>query len=76
MANVSPAPSTPQTGTKAYIGGAAAFLTAFITALLVVWTDTDPLQARDFVVATGSALGSGALVGILTYTVPNQPTGR
>ena len=73
MAPVTPAPGVPQTGTKAYIAAGLGFIGAFLTTLLTVWTDTDPLTARDFIVATAAAVTSGAVTGIVTYAIPNQP---
>lgn len=73
MSNLSPAPGVPQTGTKAYIATGIAFVGAFLTALLAQWTDSDPLQARDFIVALAAAIASGVLTGIGAYMVPNQP---
>lgn len=51
---------------KAYVGGAAAFLTA----LLAEWTGGhDPLEARDFVVALLGAVTTFSVV----YATPNRP---
>lgn len=69
----SPYPDQPQTAAKAYWGAAVSFIGAFLTSLLMGWTDTDPLQARDLVVALAFALGTGALTGGVTYGVRNKP---
>lgn len=68
----SPAPGTPQTPTKAYWALIVSFVGAFGTSLLAQWTDTDPLQARDFVVALVFALVTGGLTGGVTYQVRNR----
>ena len=73
MAHITPAPGAPQTSTKAYIATGISALGAFLTALLVVWTDTDPLTGRDFVVALSAAIGSGGVTGVATYVLPNKP---
>ncbi len=73
MSDVSPAPGTPQSATKAYIATGLAFLGVFLTALLAEWTDTDPLSARDFVVALAAGVVSGGVTGGVTYQVANRP---
>lgn len=72
--NLSPAPGVNQTPTKAYIATGLSALGAFLAALLVVWTDTDPLTSRDFVVALAAAVGTGGVTGVATYSLPNKPT--
>lgn len=69
----SPYPDQPQTPHKAYWAGVTAFLGAFLTALLMGWTDSDPLTARDLVVALAFALGTAGVSGGVTYAVRNRP---
>jgi hypothetical protein len=71
--NLSPAPGTPQNALKAEVAAAVSALAIFLGALLVEWTGSDPLEARDFVVALAAALAGGALTGGATYSVSNQP---
>jgi len=70
----SPAPGTPQTPTKAYVALVVAFIAAFGTSLLTVWTDSDPLSTRDFVVALVFALVGSGITGGAVFTVQNKPT--
>jgi hypothetical protein len=69
----SPAPGVPQTAFKAEIAAGLAFLAVFLGALLVGWTDEDPLETRDFVVALLAALVGGGITGGATYQVSNKP---
>ena len=73
MTDLSPAPGTPQTAEKAGYGGVVAGLAIFLGALLVEWTDTDPLEARDFVVALCAAAGGGGLTSGVIYKKKNKP---
>lgn len=73
MSDITPAPGTPQTNHKAYVATAMSFLGVFLTALLAEWTDTDPLSARDFVVALAAGVVSGGVTGGLTWQVKNRP---
>lgn len=52
--------------TKAWKSGAT-FVGTYLAFLLLYWTDTDPLQVRDFVVAGALSLGAAGL----TFAVPN-----
>lgn len=61
------------TSSKAYVATGVATVGAFLTALLVVWTDTDPLTARDFVVAFAAGVASGGVTGGATYQTTNYP---
>lgn len=70
---LSPDPGVPQTAWKAQVAALVAFLAVFGGALLMEWTDTDPLEVRDFVVAFVAALVGGGLTGGATFQVRNQP---
>jgi hypothetical protein len=73
MTTSTPAPGVPQTPTKAYVALGVSFLAVFFGALLVEWTDSDPLEARDFIVALVAALVGGGITGGATYQVKNTP---
>lgn len=68
----SPTPGLPQTATKARVAAVGGFLFVFIAVLLTVWTDTDPLTARDVVFALGSAIGTSLGLGTAVYKIPNS----
>lgn len=69
MSNLSPAPGTPQTGTKAYVATAATVVVAFV----LVWVaDEDPFTAKEAASAAVQALIAGGLVGIPTYAARNK----
>jgi hypothetical protein len=70
---MSPAPGAPQTGTKAVWGAAIGFLGAFLTTLLTVWTDSDPLSARDVVFALSGGVVFAGAAGTAVYNMPNRP---
>jgi hypothetical protein len=73
MGSVSPPPGVAQTGTKAVIGGVLGFLGAFLTTLLTVWTDRDPLVARDVVFALSGGVAFAAVTYFGVYNLPNKP---
>lgn len=73
MTHSSPSPGMNQTATKAMVAAAGGFVFAFLTTLLQVWTDVDPLSARDVVVALVSGIGSSLSLGTLVYKIPNKP---
>lgn len=71
MANMSPAPGTPQTGYKAYAATALAMVAAFVA----FWIgDDDPFTKKDAGEAFLSALVAGGFTGIPTYLVKNKAT--
>lgn len=56
---------------KAWVATALGALGAFGTALLTVWTDTDPLTARDLVVAAVAAITTGGITGGAVWNTSN-----
>lgn len=71
MSNLSPAPGVPQTGTKAYVSAALAFVVAFATYYIA---DVDPFTKKEIVEALIiAAIGSG-LAGGGTYVAKNKVT--
>lgn len=72
MNDLSPAPGVEQTATKASVATVLGFVAAFGTALLTVWTDSDPLTGRDFVVALVFALVGGGITGGSVYQAKNR----
>lgn len=69
MANVSPTPGTPQTGTKAYLATALTVVVAFV----LQWVaDSDPFTAKEAAEAAVMALVAGGVVGVPTYAVANK----
>lgn len=69
MSEMSPDPGVPQTGTKAYVATAIAFLVAFAG----IWIlDEDPFTQKELVGALlAAAVGSG-LTGGGTYMTKNR----
>lgn len=77
MSNLSPAPGTPQTGTKAYIAGVAAFVGTFIFGLwqaLSDRTDLDSMTNTQWLIVVLGALATAVSTGGFTYAVQNRPT--
>lgn len=70
MSNLSPAPGTPQTGYKAYVATALAFITIVVSAWI---GDDDGVTAKEIAgwIVSG-VIGSG-LTGAVTYGVQNKP---
>lgn len=67
--NPSPAPGTPQSGTKAYLATALTVLTVFAS----IWiSDDDPFTKKEVVQALITGLISGGVVGVPTYAVRNR----
>lgn len=78
MSNLSPAPGTPQTPTKAVIAAVVSFLGAFIVALSAAVadrTDLDSMKTDEWFVVILGALATACVTGGLTYTVRNQAKG-
>ena len=79
MSNLSPAPGTPQTGTKAKYAAVVSGALTFVGAVLAYWiADADPFTAKEFGEAclTGAVAAGviGGGTGAATYKVQNQPT--
>lgn len=72
MSNYSPAPGTPQTGTKGLVAGIVAFVVAFG---LYYVADEDPFTKKEIVEALLLALVGSGLTGGATYVARNKPTG-
>lgn len=70
MSNLSPAPGTPQTSTKAYVAGALAFAAAFVTYWIA---DVDPFTAKEMGEAALSGAVAAGLIGGGTHAVKNKP---
>lgn len=70
MSGNSPAPGTPQTGTKAFVSTALSVLALFGMAWIA---DVDPFTAKEAVGAGIGALVSGGVIGVVTYKVKNKP---
>jgi uncharacterized membrane protein YedE/YeeE len=71
MSNLSPAPGTPQTGTKAYLATGLTVVVAFV----LLWVaDKDPFTAKEAASAAVQALIGGGVVGVPTYLARNKPT--
>jgi predicted TIM-barrel enzyme len=65
----SPAPGTPQTGTKAYVATALSAAAVFAG----IWIkDTDPFTMKEAVQAVLTALVASGVVGIPTYYTRNK----
>lgn len=65
----SPAPGTPQTGTKAYLATALSAAAVFVA----IWIkDTDPFTAKEAAEAALTGLVASGVVGIPTYVVRNK----
>jgi hypothetical protein len=71
MSNLSPAPGTPQTPTKAYAATALAFLTVVLSAWIA---DDGGVTAKEIVAWIVSAAIGAGLTGGVTYKVQNKPT--
>jgi hypothetical protein len=74
MSNLSPAPGTPQTATKAVVAAVLSFLGAFFVALITAVsgrTDLDTLKTDQWVaILVGAVLTAGATYGG-TYKTKN-----
>lgn len=69
MSDLSPAPGTPQTATKAWWATGLTFAVAFVT----FWVaDDDPFTAKEAAQGVVSALIASGLVGGTAYQVPNR----
>lgn len=69
MSNQTPAPGTPQTGTKAYVATALTFITTFVG----VWiADTDPFTAKEVAGALVTAAVASGITGGATYVTANR----
>lgn len=66
----SPAPGTPQTGTKAIITAVGSAVLSFGMAWVI---DTDPFTAKEAAAAGISAIVLGGGLGGITFWVPNSP---
>lgn len=75
MSNLSPAPGTPQTATKAVVAAVLSFLGAFLVALIAAVsgrTDLDTLKADQWVaIVIGAAVTAVATYGG-TYQAKNK----
>jgi nucleoside recognition membrane protein YjiH len=77
MSNLSPAPGTPQTNTKAYLAGALSFVGTFLFAL---WasvkdrTDIDTMTATQWLIVLLGAAATALATGGFTYKIANKPT--
>lgn len=75
MSNLSPAPGTPQTATKAVVAAVLSFLGAFLVALIAAVggrTDLDTLKADQWVaIVVGAAVTAAATYGG-TYQAKNK----
>jgi hypothetical protein len=78
MTNLSPAPGTPQTGTKAVWAGIASVALSF---LFLLWatvqgrTDIDTMKATDWLIVIVGALVTALGGGSAAYAAKNRPTG-
>jgi hypothetical protein len=63
-----PAPGTPQTATKAWVGAVVAAL-ASLVATVQGRTDLDTMRVVDWLIVVVSAV----VAGLTVYTIPNQP---
>lgn len=71
MSGNSPAPGTPQTGTKAYVASAISFLAIFVG----IWVaDVDPFTGKEVAAAIVTALIGSGITGGTAYAVKNTPT--
>lgn len=73
MSGNTPAPGTPQTGTKATIAAVLAFVSGFLTTLVSDWTGDGPVTAHTLVVAIIGGLVALGVTGVATYNIPNKP---
>jgi hypothetical protein len=75
MAGVTPAPGTPQTGTKAVVAAGLSFVGTFIFAL---WqavsdkTDLDSMTNTQWLIVVLGALATSFATGGFTYAVQNK----
>jgi hypothetical protein len=77
MSNLSPAPGTPQTSTKAVVATVVAFLGTFIFGLwsaLKDRTDLDTMTTSQWLVVVLGALATAFAAFVGTYSVQNKPT--
>lgn len=76
MAGNSPAPGTPQTGSKAVAAGVVAFIIAFLTALYATLqgrTDLDNAKPLDwFIIILGALVAAGG-TAFAAYQTKNKP---
>jgi hypothetical protein len=69
MSNYSPAPGTPQTGTKAVVAAVVSAVVAFIMYWVV---DPGAFTGADVVEALVAAVLASGLTGVPTYVIPNR----
>jgi len=70
MANVSPAPGTPQTKTKAMVATALSFVTIVAAAWIA---DDGGVSGQEIIAWVVSGLVGSGLTGVATSQVPNKP---
>jgi hypothetical protein len=68
MSTNSPAPGTPQTGTKAYVAAALSFVAAFVTYWIA---DVDPFTAKEVGEAALTGAVAAGLIGGGTFATKN-----
>jgi hypothetical protein len=74
MSNInSPAPGTPQTGTKATGAAIIGFIGAFLAAFVNDWSGSQDVDVHTIVVAILAALATAAAGGVATYNITNKP---
>lgn len=71
MSNLSPAPGTPQTPTKAFVSGALTFAAAFVSYWIA---DKDPFTAKEIGEAVLISAVASGVIGGGTFAVKNRPT--
>lgn len=72
----SPAPGTPQTGTKAWVAAISTTLGAVLVALIGFVTGDETLAdvtVAEWLYVSLAALGAGGITGAATYQVTNRP---
>jgi hypothetical protein len=77
MSNLSPAPGTPQTSTKAVLAGVLSFVGTFIFGLwqaLSDRTDLDSMTTNQWLLVVLGALATSLVTGGFTHVVQNKPT--
>ena len=78
MSNLSPAPGTPQTSTKAYVAAAVSLLSIGLGAVLVALQTNapgePPITASEWIVIALAILAAPVLTGGATYAAQNKPT--
>jgi uncharacterized membrane protein YeaQ/YmgE (transglycosylase-associated protein family) len=76
MSNLSPAPGTPQTSTKAVVSAVGAFVGTFIFGLwqaLADRTDLDSMTNTQWLIVVLGALATSFATGGFTYATQNKP---